>query len=214
MIRLTRGARPPVLDLNADQWRDEYLRLRAGDTSVPAAAAIRYRHPEIKEAVLRDSRGKCAYCESRPRAVSPGDVEHVEPKARAPERVVDWTNLTFACSWCNSYKGEYWSDDTPLLDPYHDEPRQHLFFIGPMVRFSSPRGELTRSLLRLNRASLLESRNERLEAIESLIQRYKAMPDGPDRGALEQVIREEARDDQEYSAAVSDFLQLHDFDVA
>ena len=40
---------------------------------------------------------KCALCETP----SPGTVEHMEEKSRAPERTFDWENLLAACDTCN-----------------------------------------------------------------------------------------------------------------
>jgi uncharacterized protein (TIGR02646 family) len=208
MIRLTRGPLPAILERHGAEWTHEYLRRLNGDATIAAAADTRYRHPEIKEAVLRDSHDKCVYCESRPRAVSPGDVEHVQPKAIAPERILAWDNLVFSCTTCNTSKGTYWSVEAPLLDPYHDEPAEHLSFVGPMAMHRTPSGELACARLRLNRASLLERRVERLEEIAGLLRRLEALPAGSDRAALEAVLVEESADDGEYAAAVREYVAL------
>jgi hypothetical protein len=97
MIRLRRGSKPQVLVANERPWTDAFRRLRAGRDNIPRAAATRYRHPDIKAAVISDAHGKCVYCESRPLHVAPGDVEHLLPKSRFPDLIVEWDNLAFVC---------------------------------------------------------------------------------------------------------------------
>jgi len=66
----------------------------------------------IKEALLTSHFGKCAFCESKVRAVAHGDVEHFRPKAGYDQGrrfnydgyfwlAYDWANLYFSCQICN-----------------------------------------------------------------------------------------------------------------
>lgn len=101
--------------------------------------------------------GKCAYCESMPRAVSAGDVEHYRPKAKVKEDpshpgyywlAYDVSNLLPACELCNRnpakmihfpIQGVYArdhrqpldSEDPLLLNPYNRivDPFEHLEFL-------------------------------------------------------------------------------------
>lgn len=41
---------------------------------------------------------KCSFCE----IPEPNTIEHIEEKAKAPERMFSWTNLLAACSMCNT----------------------------------------------------------------------------------------------------------------
>ena len=50
----------------------------------------RYNHAEIKSALIAETHGKCAYCESKIRHVSYGDIEHVMPKVNDPTRWFEW----------------------------------------------------------------------------------------------------------------------------
>lgn len=206
MIRIERGSEPPVLQANRASWTEEYAKLRAGEAGVPAVAETRYRHPEIKAAVIRDSHGKCVYCESRPTAVAPGDVEHVEPKSQRPDRVVDWENLVFSCPKCNTAKGGFYNPDQPLIDPYVVDPHTHLRFDGPMVIDTTTRGELTMIRLRLNRPELLQRRAERLEELRRLVRRWRQMDPGELKNELGRLLLEEADGDKEYAAATREFL--------
>lgn len=206
MIRLQRGPVPPVLEANAEQWTNEYVALLRGDPGVPAAAATRYRHPDIKQAVVRDSSGKCVYCESKPRAVAPGDVDHQAPKSVKPERIVDWSNLVFSCPACNTAKGPYFDEALPLLDPYEEDPADHLRFDGPMVTDKTQRGEITMIKLRLNRPELLQRRAERLDGLRQLVRRWMQMEPGPLKEELRTLLQEEAEARNEYTAAAREFL--------
>jgi hypothetical protein len=43
-----------------------------------------------------------------------------------PELVVKWTNLLPACKRCNGTKGSHNVRDEPIVNPYEDDPKQHL----------------------------------------------------------------------------------------
>jgi 5-methylcytosine-specific restriction endonuclease McrA len=208
MIRLTKGEPPQVLVDNAETWTEEYRRLREAGQ---AHGFSRHRHPDVKAAVLTETAEKCAFCESKMRHVAFGDVEHVLPKSARPDLVVEWTNLTLACSVCNNNKGDYYHEDAPIIHPYHDEPQHHLVFVGPMVTHArrNALGERTHRRLELNRIALLERRADRLSSIKELVDRLDALEPGPDRALFENEIRKEGGADAEYAAAVRDFLASH-----
>ncbi|AIM37567.1 hypothetical protein KO02_13370 [Sphingobacterium sp. ML3W] len=71
-----------------------------------------YSDPEVKEALIKLFKGKCAYCESSVLHVYSGDVEHYRPKGEIQEAIpkttpgyywlaADWDNLLFSCRNCN-----------------------------------------------------------------------------------------------------------------
>lgn len=60
-----------------------------------------------KKQLIKESHGKCAYCESGATAISYGDVEHFRPKASWWWLTCSWENYLFSCQLCNQqYKGE------------------------------------------------------------------------------------------------------------
>lgn len=214
MIRLTRGPKPKVLAENEERWTKEYAELRAGG-DVPKAAAFRYRDPEIKEAVIRDSHRKCIYCESRPLHVTPGDVEHQRPKSKFPQEIVNWENLGFVCPDCNREKGDFHDDAEPMVDPFNEDPAMFIRFAGPAV-FEQPgsrRGIVSIRKLSLDRAELLERRGEHLRKVQSLLNSWAALPDGPARDEIASEVRALANDPGEYAAATRAFLALEGPDV-
>jgi hypothetical protein len=76
-----------------------------------------YSGQGIKEALMTTHYGKCAFCESKVRAIAHGDVEHFRPKAGYEQghafnsagyfwRAYEWGNLYYSCQVCNQvYKG-------------------------------------------------------------------------------------------------------------
>ncbi len=60
-----------------------------------------------KKQLKKESRGKCAYCESSAETVAHCDVEHFRPKSVYWWLAYCWDNYLLACQICNqSYKGD------------------------------------------------------------------------------------------------------------
>lgn len=193
MIRLLKGDEPAVLVANKDAWTAEFV---AGDDR------RRYAHPEIKDALRTETNQKCAYCESRMEHVSYPNVEHIRPKARFPDQVVEWTNLTLGCTVCNTNKGDHYDEDCVLLDPYSDAPEDHLTWFGPMVLEVTPdRGRSTITKIGLNRPELLYQRSERIRRAKDLITMIEGATPAV-AAALTQDLRAMMLNQAEYSAAV------------
>ena len=206
MIRLTKQAKPMVLAANEEAWTTEYANYLSEGRTPPEPA--RYRHPNIKQALQGETFDKCAYCESKVTHTYFGDVEHILPKSRAPELVVRWENLTFVCAQCNNKKRDYYAPADPLIDPYIDDPEDHIRFYGP-VCFEIPgdaKGRATVINLGLSRGSLVERRGDRLEKIQHMMRQWAALPAGQTREAWADQLREEASHSREYTAAVRTFL--------
>lgn len=213
MIPVSRGQWPQILAEKAEEWTEEYRRYLANDPEVPAEAAIRYRHRDIKAALIRDSHEKCIYCESAPRHVAPGDVEHIKPKRHFPDLVVDWENLGFVCPECNTAKGDYFDNTEPVVDPYNEDPAEFIRFGGPMV-FEQPgngRGIVTIRKLELDRPELLERRAEHLRDLQNLMNSWAAMPEGPAKDQLAEDIQAASNEPAEYAAASRAFLDISGF---
>ena len=104
-----------------------------------------YKHPENKEALTTACSDKCMYCESKVTQVYWGDVEHIRPKAVFPEFQFTWDNLGFVCSRCNGNKSDEWNENTQFINPFVDDPDEHLAALGPFIfhRNGSERGEYT-----------------------------------------------------------------------
>lgn len=165
------------------------------------ALARDYKHPPNKAALTAACFDKCMYCESKVTQVYWGDVEHLRPKALFPALKFVWENLGYVCARCNGEKSDKWSEETPFINPFAEDPEQHLAAVGPLIfhRNGSERGEYTWREIGLNRPDLFERRKERIKVICDLLDKATRTR-SPELGAL--VIREleaELQDDKEYA---------------
>ncbi|KZE99565.1 hypothetical protein A2J02_10845 [Rhodococcus sp. EPR-147] len=126
---------------------------------------------------------KCMYCECTIDDVAYSAVEHIKPKERFEDLVLDWENLGLACTRCNTNKGSFWTDeaDLQLLNPYLDKLDDHIAFRGPLTvaLLKSSRAENTLRKLKFNlRDDLLVSRMRRIEDLEVRLRMWHREPDG------------------------------------
>lgn len=193
MRSLTKSAPPEILVAQATKWTAEYV--TSGGKTSPWA------HQKIKAALILETSGKCAYCEARMLAVSFGDIEHIKPKSRFPEQVVSWENLTLACSRCNSRKSSKYDEDLEFINPYVDNPDEHLFFLGPVIYDRSDRGMYTIHELDLNDMSRVEARMRAIGNVANLVSLLRSATSITKKRMFEELIRE-ILEEGEYSAAV------------
>lgn len=173
MIKLNKGPEPEVLIRNKVQWTRELLEACAlGDDERIKALTKRYNHPDVKSALKEETRQKCAYCEAKVTDVAHGDIEHVTPKATSREKTYEWTNLTFSCQICNQNK----SKKEGIIDPYVDEPSEHIFFAGAFAKGKDDVGMATVLELKLNRVALIESRNREIERYANELEKIFLAP--------------------------------------
>ena len=120
---------------------------------------------------MEETHGKCAYCESKVRHVSYGDIEHVVPKSADPRKWFSWPNLTLACDICNTNKADAQVDEESFIDPYAVDPEEHDWQLGPTMhpKPGCDAAALTERFLDLNRAELVERRTERQSALMRLL---------------------------------------------
>ena len=205
MIRLKKGPKPDILVQNEERWTHEYMAgLEDGDLS--DTKRYRYRHTDIKNALRAETHAKCAYCESNVSHVHPGETDHIYPKRKRPDLVVAWDNLTYVCTECNRRKLDYYSKREPLVNPYVDDPSEHLMFAGPLVLHRDNKGLRTNKKVELSRAELVERRQERIEQVNMLVQKWNETADGPTKEFLRQEIVNWATSASEFSATMNAYL--------
>ena len=205
MIRLTKACEPRVLTDNRENWTREYL--EAIETGgMTDSRKFRYRHPDIKGSLRKETNDKCAYCESKISHVHPGETDHILPVSRRPDLCVAWSNLTYVCSECNRLKSDYYSETEPLVNPYDDDPSAHLNFFGPLVLHLDSKGLRTTRQIGLSRPALLERKQERIEEINNLILKWRETRGHATRQFLRREIMRYAADDAEYAATIRAFL--------
>ncbi len=213
MRKLAKGDAPDVLVKNSDRWHAELAAILARGEKPTESVKGRYRHAEIKNALIAETHGKCAYCESKLRHVAHGDIEHIAPKSRVPSKAYDWNNLTLACDVCNENKGDYYSDDPVrsqdgLVDPYVDDPADHFLFMREVVvpRPDSLRAKATEAVIKLSRAELLERRRERMAFLDGLVQAYCLAGDQFKPMLLNDIFENHLTEADEYYATSSAYI--------
>ena len=189
MIRLTRPACPKPQALTGGNYKD----------------------PDNKSALRNASSGKCMYCESKVSHVDYAHIEHIKPKAagKYPHLEFVWENLGYSCEICNVKKHDKYSEATPYVDPYSEDPEAHLMFHGWFLyaKNGSERGELTIVDIGLNRAELIEQRKERIEKMIMAISACFRTSNETLRQAALRSLVEEALPDREFSYAVKCVLR-------
>ena len=175
MIQLKKGTEPEILARNGSEWTKVVLDKLKNRETLTETERKRYNHPQIKKALVEETYGKCAYCESKVRHTSYGDIEHVVPKSVEPSKWFYWPNLTLACEVCNRRKGDAPVAEESFIDPYEVDPEEHYWQLGPTMhpKPGCDAAALTERLLDLNRMELVEKRTERQTALMSLLDSYE-----------------------------------------
>lgn len=218
MIKISKGEEPKILHDNSNAWVDSLLRYIHRNQKVPSALGSKYNHPEVKEALKKETYSKCMYCESTVAHVSYEHIEHIKPKAKEkyPELTFDWENLGLACPKCNMNKGDEFDPHLPLLNPYVDQPNEHLFAAGPYIygRPGKARGQLTEKLLDLNRVELIEQRLEKIEAIRQLMDSYEKEQNLTLKKLILKELLKELGVDKAYSFVTNSMVKIVDLEAA
>lgn len=178
-----------------------------------ALNAKNYKHPDNKKALATATSNKCMYCESSITHIDFGDVEHIKPKAddKYPNLAYEWSNLGLACGKCNNAKSSKFFKEAPFIDPFSENPEEHLIALGAMItqRNGSVRGEITISEIALNRPELLEKRMERMQTIiVALNAAHRTQLEMLKASALAE-LEKEAQPDKEYSLIVKALLRAN-----
>lgn len=209
MIKLKKLDEPEILTRKKAEWTKEYLDAKAANR-VTNTIRYRYRHPDIKRKIRDETSDKCAYCESKITHAYPGDIEHLLPYSIFPNQIVEWNNLTLSCGECNRRKLDYYDVAQPLMNPYSDEPSDHLYAVGTLI-YGKPgnrKGAFVELKLELNRAELLERRHERIKALRDLIERYANEQPGALKDLLREELMKEIEKDKEYMFVSKAFVDV------
>ncbi len=207
MRKIPKRSPPNVLLDNKDDW---YAGVTANASD---RNKTRYRHPEIKHALLHETHDKCVYCESKIGHNCPGDVEHKIPVSHRPELRFSWANLTISCAECNRRKGTYYEPTCMFLDPNQDDVESMITHLGILVvpAPGTPRSEVTIGILELNniksRRTLLARKIEALEALRHRMERIHSAPGPVLKRFLTKQLREEGSVDKEFSGMAKTFIE-------
>jgi len=198
MIKLKKGAIPKILETNFQKWTDNILAKLARGDELSKSDKGHYNHREIKEALITETSGKCAYCESKLRHIAYGDIDHITPKVENPELWFVWENLTLACDICNTNK----SNKDGIIDPYTNNPNEEIIFLGPAAYPSPGNDHASLSIreLDLNRQELVGKRQEKIENLFRILEIIARTESLPLKRILSEDFNIELSSDKEYSA--------------
>ena len=76
MIKINKLPKPKILQENDSAWTAEYLNALQNKTLLTDKIKNRYNNDEIKQTLIEETHGKCAYCESKFTHVEPGATEN------------------------------------------------------------------------------------------------------------------------------------------
>lgn len=214
MIKIIKKQKPAVLIKNASKWKSQLLDDIKAEKKSTKYLLTRYNHPEIKETLIEETHGKCAYCESKLLHIHHGDIEHIFPKALDQSKRYEWNNLTLSCEICNQNKSNHDPNLNHILNPYIDNPESSLIFFGTFAHGMDNKGEATRFLLELNRTALVERRQERLDKIRLIVKELNntGLPIVARKAIYQDLIENEASHESEYTSMVK--LAIRCFDAS
>lgn len=208
MRKMPKGPEPQVLIDNKDSWRI------ALENNPSTYNKNKYRHPDIKRALLDETYNKCVFCESKVGHNCPGDTEHKIPKSKRTDLIFEWSNMTIACSECNRRKLDYYDPACMFLDPNTDNVEDLLKHLGPIVYNNHPgdkRSEVTVNILQLQsikaRKSLIGQKIEKLESIKRLIEHIADEVNPTMKNFLRRELSESCDISAEYSGMVKAYVE-------
>jgi len=133
------------------------------------------RYQDYKPFLRLDFLHRCSYCGVREASwggQTHFHVDHFKPKSMFPELETMYFNLYYSCDRCNTYKRAFWPTATELThgqrfyDACIDRSKHHFRMeTDGSLSAISPCGTYSLQRLRLNRATLTQLRNQRLEFI-------------------------------------------------
>lgn len=177
-----------------------------------------WAHKEIKKFLLTLSSYKCAYCECQLGEESKYmEVEHFQDKDTYPSKVIEWENLLPSCKRCNVSKSTHDVLSEPIINPFVDNPKDHIEFHLYRLRGTTDKGTASEDVLDLNNfEKVLKKRfeigngiQESLQGILEKVQLYKEDPTVRRRNRLLgnlQGVLNECSPEASYSAASATVL--------
>ena len=207
MIKLIKTPEPPILSQNFAAWTQALIDKIAANLQPTDAEKNKYRHKDVKKALVEETHGKCAYCESKLLHITYGDVEHIVPKSTATALTFKLENLTLACDVCNTNKGDKFSGGTGFIDPYLVDPENHFMACGPLIhgKPGNDPARVTEETLKLNRPELIERRTERIRSLREQVETFHKASSAL-KPLLLQNLKKELEADKEYVAVSRAYL--------
>ena len=165
-------------------------------------------NPTNKKHLAEDFSHRCAYCDDLDRfngEYRAYHVEHFAPKEKFPALEFEYTNLLYACPYCNGAKSDKWPSSDPkvnvvgnkgFLDPCEDEYYKNLHRNDDgSIGYDTQLGEYIYSELNLGliRHKFIYLQTELDEYLQLLDEKIREMEnEGKDTTILQQIQNEAA----------------------
>ncbi|MDQ6961233.1 MAG: retron system putative HNH endonuclease [Mariprofundaceae bacterium] len=153
MRKISKGSEPKLLTA----WK------KANPTGTYQELSHQVRK-HVRQVNIDEQFGLCAYCCQRIDA-SNSMNEHVEAKAIAPNRGLDFSNIVASCTTPNQCDRAHQSKPlplTPLMDACETELK---FYLAGRVKGLSPRASTSIDVLNLNSKRLINCREQAVDAL-------------------------------------------------
>lgn len=130
MIKIIRPTKPTCLELNAEQWNNDYVQKRAENPTYQFSWRTYEGKPvnkHLEPILLEMTKNHCAFCDSYrlgSRFIKP-TIEHFRPKSKFPHLAYEWTNLFPACHYCQEKNDAF---DEQLLKPDKEDYDFYRYF--------------------------------------------------------------------------------------
>ncbi|WP_108804765.1 HNH endonuclease [Aquimarina sp. Aq107] len=125
----------------------------------------------IKKAVFNLSNGKCCFSEISLNTNSTYlEIEHFYPKNLYPGKVMEWGNLLPSSKKCNGTKNNHNTLKEPIVNPFKDNPKDHLFLRNGRFYDKTKIGKTTINIVALNdRRHFVDNRLDHIMDITEII---------------------------------------------
>lgn len=142
MIKLRRSPAPSALtDDVVKKLTDEYKQ---------TGKAV-WQAEFIAKTLLESSNNKCCFSECKLNEEGKYDeVEHFHPKSIYPDEVITWDNLLPINKACNIAKCDHDTKVEPIINPYVDDPKDHIYLKAYRFYGKTELGKLTIEVVDLN----------------------------------------------------------------
>ena len=178
MIKLVRESKPGVLVRNEDSWTQSLMHavsMYGSYSEIPKKEKDKLiepcRHEEVKDALIKSSFEKCAFCEGKPAENGNIEVEHYKPKSLYPDSTFEWSNYLPACRKCNGTKLDHDTISEPIVNPYDINPDEVFYYSDIQIKAVENQnqeiGTKTIQVCGLNSVRLMKPRAEILISLHS-----------------------------------------------
>lgn len=210
MIKLKKTPEPKHLAQVKAQLSGKLAEYASSGNRLPRTIRRSYRIAEVKSQLITETNGKCAYCESKITHTQFTHIEHIFPASKDPTFLLEWSNLTLSCELCNHSKGDKIPQEYGIVNPYLEDPSNYIFFDGAIIVGSTDfPGGTTIIALSLNRAELVERRQECLQSISRVLSLMNGASIEARRAVFSEIICPYLSEKSEYTAALREFVRLN-----